>query len=123
MKQKNRKRRHLINDSVLLKIHREFGHDEAVKALEAEISSLRFENGVLKSEKAELEDENTKFKKIFAAIPQQVLIASGGTPITLDEDPRIPEKIKKELKKLRQDVKEWRDKFFQAQLLLKKNES
>lgn len=110
----NREKGHLINDPTLLKIHRIYEHDEAVKILEAEVSKLNKEIGILKSEKSQLEDENTKFKILLSAIPESVILAVGGIPMTIDENPRIPQKIKKELRKLREDAKEWRDKYFQA---------
>ena len=45
-------------DAVLLKLHRTYGKDEAIKYLFDEISSLRFKIGELKSENAELIYQN-----------------------------------------------------------------
>lgn len=59
-----------LEDGILLKIHRQFGMDESVKALVDEIVRLRQEVGILQSEKAELEDKLPKkpiSKKIDSA--------------------------------------------------------
>ncbi len=45
-----------LDNAVLLKIHRQFSHDESIQALLAEIRRQRTEIGILQSEKAELED-------------------------------------------------------------------
>jgi hypothetical protein len=47
---------------VLLKIHRQFSHSEAVKALEAELAKRDFTIGELKSELAEKDFEISKLK-------------------------------------------------------------
>ena len=41
---------------VLLHLRRQYSKDEAVKALSQRVSELEFEVGMLKSEKAELQD-------------------------------------------------------------------
>lgn len=46
-----------LDDSILLKIHRQFKKDEAVKALVSEIIRQRAEIGLLKDEKADLKKQ------------------------------------------------------------------
>lgn len=96
---KNGEKRHLITNPILLKIHREFTHDEAVKTLEVEIKRLNYEIGVLKSEIAELNDLNTKLKALTSE--EKVLLRE-------ETDDR-----KKKIKKLQNDVEDWRSKYFQ----------
>lgn len=63
-------------NEVLLKIHRRYNEKESVRYLESVISDLRKEIGILKSEKAELEDNlltaNKKLKENDLPIKKEI---------------------------------------------------
>lgn len=53
-----------FENNTLLKIHREFGKDEAVAVLEQELKQARFRNGELKSELEEVRHELAETKRL-----------------------------------------------------------
>jgi hypothetical protein len=82
------------DETLLLKLKRQYSKDEVVKLLSEQIKELQIENGILKSEIAELQD-STKVVKLS-----------------------VYNQLEKEKKKCMKDFKEYRDKYYETLALL-----
>lgn len=107
----------MSEQDVLLKIYRQFTHDEAVALLKQEISGLQFKMGEQKSEIAELQDLNKKYSKelLDAKNTIQVLndcIDKKEEVQTIKDLRKGNQTISNKNKKLEADVKKWRDMYF-----------
>ena len=95
------------DETILLKIKRQFSKDESISALNKIISELRIEIGILKSDNAELKD----------VIDSMFVDGEAVQPNWLKDDviKNLERKLKNE-RKLKKDLQkstnEWRDKFY-----------
>lgn len=120
-----------IDDAVLLKIKRQFSKEESVAVLLKKIAEVDFNNGVLKSEIAELKDnitilEEEKLQLIQLNSKQKDELASRPIPKPisklerkeLQKEELVNSYMKNEISlikkvnKLQKEVIDWRNKYF-----------
>lgn len=108
------------SDSILLKIHRQYGKDESVAHLITEVKKLKFKIGELKSENQELLFANNQLQKDKAKLDAELKKPIQKNRVVEVISTRIEKSWKKEdyiasllaqIKKHSQDVKNDREKF------------
>lgn len=105
------------DDPILLKLHRRYGKDEALKYLFEEISSLRFQLGEMASENAELSDLLSKPSE-----PSEGKTAKEWKKDDyVNELKKTIEGINKKKTQAKKDAIMWRDRYFS--LLAKSSQS
>ena len=106
----------MFNDTILLKIKRQYSKDESFALVLKKLSEVQLENGKLKSELSELQD---KIKVMRNSYTQEGMrTRKVWLKDDLFADIRIElEKLKTQNTLLHNQASEWRDKYF---LLLNK---
>ena len=98
-------------DAILLKIKRQFTHDEAVACLQSELKKVNFKNGELLSEIAELKDT---LKRLDKKAPQQPRYKLTKEDLKEERFIQLNKKLDtqgKTIKRLKGDVDLWRSKW------------
>lgn len=90
----------LQDDSLLLKLHRQYSKDECAAVLFAEIKKLQFQIGEHKSYIAELEDENKNLKKPPSPLP------------SIHSEKKADATAGKKHSAMAKQMIEWRNKYF-----------
>jgi hypothetical protein len=104
-----------LDDSILLKIHRQFSKDESVMALVAEIKRLREEIGMLTSEKQELFDRLSNKEKLL----HKKVLPEWNKDEYVEQLKREIARHKQLRKTCRENMKHWMNLYFEQ---LRKNE-
>lgn len=106
-----------MEEAVLLKIKRQFTHDEAIAFLQAELAKSKFKNGELLSEVAELKHTNHLQRLEIDKMGKEL---SKKLPKLTKEDLKEQKFIElnkklttqgSTIKRLREDVNLWRSKY------------
>ena len=114
--------RELVEDKadreVLLKIHRQFSHSEAVRTLEAELAKRDFAIGELKSELAEKDYEITELKNE----PQPVEISKEEKFLAFNKKPEtdMEKAMAKVIQSITKKNNDWNKKYMESQKEQKK---
>lgn len=106
----------MFDDTILLKIKRQYSKDESFALVLKKLSEVQLENGKLKSELSELQDEIKVMRNSYAQ--EGMRTRKVWLKDDLFADIRIElEKLKTQNNLLHNQASEWRDKYF---LLLNK---
>lgn len=100
-----------MEDTVLLKIKRQFTHDEAIAFVQNELSKARFNNGELQSEIAELKDVVRKLNRELLKPKVQLSREDLKDERIVKLNKKLSEQGEK-IKKLQKEVIVWRDRYF-----------
>ncbi len=114
------------DDKVLLKLHRRYGADEALKYLFEEISKLRFNIGELKSENAELSDKNNELVQLLKTEQSKTKKQKRSVQPEWKLEDYVIEleasvnRVSGKNAELRKEVNKWRNNYFDALAKLEK---
>lgn len=97
----------MFEDSILLKIKREFTENEAVQQLLKMVSELEIEVGMLKSEKEELIHKMEKLRTLPTMTKKQWLQEEAFAAVVSEL-----EGIKKKKEEFKKSMESWRNRYF-----------